>query len=613
MAAFIDYRSYPRPTFGSRIRCLLGLLFGLFISALAFAQSESPASSAELELGRRIYNEGMISHDLAVTGIRFGNAATSGAEAACINCHRRSGMGQVEGNVPIPPINGVYLFAAQNEKRIATMDPHVSKQFNQVHAPYTDATLAAAIRGGMNNRGQVMNLAMPRYNLNDEQLKAVTTYLKQISAQWSPGVTPTNIHFATVITPDVEPERRKVFIEMMQTIVRRKNGSTMTAKQSKTRHHMISAAELILGTERTWDLEIWELTGPAQTWAAQLDEKYKNRPAFALLSGLGNSTWQPVHDFCDRQGVPCWFPSIDAPEVQNSFYAFYFSRGVQLEADVLGQHLRKTYPLPKRVVQIYRDGDVAKSAARSLGQSLAGSSIKLESRILAQGVPPEDALRSAIAGVGPEDVAVFWLRPSDIAGLEKISTVPGTAYFSSVLGKAEQMPLPAAWRKNASLMYLHELPEKRLRNIENFNIWLRTSKIELVDQSMQSEVYFAMNFLTDILAEMLDNIYRDYLVERAETMLGIREGIKTEQEVRDRVMLGRPGELMMKHGHPTVDEPMRISISGSGSHEKSSSTTLYPKLSLGPDQRFASKGGYIVRFAGSSGVQLVAQSEFIVP
>jgi hypothetical protein len=205
------------------------------------------------------------------------------------------------------------------------------------------------------------------------------------------------------------------------------------------------------------------------------------------------------------------------------------------------------------------------------------------------------------------------LRQADIAALENMAPVPGQAYFSSVLGKSEQMPLPAAWRANSSLIYLHELPERRVKNIENFNIWRSIGKIPLVDQTMQTEVFFAMNFLTDTLAEMLDNMYRDYLVERAETMLSIREGIKTEQEARDRVSLGRPGELMVKHGHPSVDESMRTSITGPDSQNKSSSTTLYPRLSLGPDQRFASKGGYIVRFAGSGGVQLVAQSDFIVP
>lgn len=46
---------------------------------------------------------------------------------------------------------------------------------------------------------------------------------------------------------------------------------------------------------------------------------------------------------------------------------------------------------------------------------------------------------------------------------------------------------------------------------------------------------------------------------------------------------------------------------------KSGGTTIYPHLSLGPSQRFASKGGYIARFAGMDGGRLVADSGWIVP
>ena len=599
--------------FAGCARAWLAAALALGVPAWGIAQDATPASADALALGNRLYNQGIRADGSVLTGNRVDLAPVSGAVAACVNCHRPSGMGQVEGNAMVPPINGTYLYAPVGSKPVATMDPHVSKMFNEAHPPYTAEAFTNAMRNGVNNRGRAMKTLMPRYDLTADELDALSLYLKQLSAQWSPGVTANNIRFATVITPEVEPERRKVFIEMMRTIFRQKSGSTKTAVQNKTRHHMISAAELILGTERTWDLEIWELTGPSQTWAAQLEEKYKKQPVFALVSGLGDSTWKPVHEFCDHQGVPCWFPSVEAPEKNRSFYAMYFSSGVGLEADVLANHLRSGDKLPKRVVQIYRAGDVAESATKAFGQALAGSPIKQESRMLNAGLPPEEALRKALAGVGASDVVLFWLRQSDIASLEKVKPVAGKAYFSSVLGKSEQMPLPAAWRANSSLIYLHELPENRVKNIETFNVWRNISKIALVDQTMQSEVFFAMNFLTDTLSEMLDNMYRDYLVERAENMLSIREGIKTEQEARDRAALGRPGDFLGKHGHPTVDESMRTSIKGLDNREKSSSTTLYPRLSLGPEQRFASKGGYIVRFADAAGVQLVAQSDFIVP
>jgi hypothetical protein len=113
---------------------------------------------------------------------------------------------------------------------------------------------------------------------------------------------------------------------------------------------------------------------------------------------------------------------------------------------------------------------------------------------------------------------------------------------------------------------------------------------------------------------MLDNLYREYLVERAETMLSIREGIKSEQETRDRVALGRVGDLKNKYGTSTIAESARIPITDQhGNSSKSRGTTLYPHLSLAPGQRFASKGAYIVRFANESGNQLVAESEWIIP
>jgi hypothetical protein len=39
----------------------------------------------------------------------------------------------------------------------------------------------------------------------------------------------------------------------------------------------------------------------------------------------------------------------------------------------------------------------------------------------------------------------------------------------------------------------------------------------------------------------------------------------------------------------------------------------YPRLGLAPGQRFASKGGYLVRFAQPSGPAVVADGAWLVP
>jgi hypothetical protein len=98
-------------------------------------------------------------------------------------------------------------------------------------------------------------------------------------------------------------------------------------------------------------------------------------------------------------------------------------------------------------------------------------------------------------------------------------------------------------------------------------------------------------------------------------MLSKREGSKAEQETRDRVALGRPGDLTNKHGTMMLlDESARIPIGNQQEAAvKSQGTTMYPHLSLAPGQRFASKGAYIVRFTDEQGERLVPETAFIVP
>jgi hypothetical protein len=592
---------------------LLRMGWGLGLAGSALAQAATAEPAAQLEIGRRIYMQGVLPDGRPLTGVRFGNALGQGEGMACVACHRPSGLGQVEGGIAVPPIAGKFLFAAAADKQLVNMDPRVSKLFNQAHEPYTDDSLAAAVVKGTNNRGQTMSAAMPRYTLDAAELQALGVYLKQLSAQWSPGVSNDSLRFATVITPDVDPVRRQLMKDMVQLIVRQKNGSTHPATDRRTRHHMTSAAELILGTERKWEVDIWELQGSADTWAAQLEERYRRQPVFALLSGLSNGVWQPVHDFCDREKVPCWFPSVELPVQTPSPYAFYFSGGVALEAQALARQLLAQQPRPTRVLQIFRDDASGQAASQALTRALSGSSIAIESQALKPDQPATAALQGALQAASADSVLMLWLRPDDVAALEPLPPVGATRYFSGLLGRAERAPVPAAWRTNSHLVYPYAMPENRRTQLIYFNAWRNLRNIALVDEALQSEVFFALNFMTDTVSDMLENFYRDYLVERAEVMLSRREGGKAEQEARDRTALGAPGELEKKHGHNKLDAATRVPLLQQMAGPESQGTTMYPHLSLGSGQRFASKGAYIVRFANPVGEALVQESDWIVP
>jgi hypothetical protein len=96
--------------------------------------------------------------------------------------------------------------------------------------------------------------------------------------------------------------------------------------------------------------------------------------------------------------------------------------------------------------------------------------------------------------------------------------------------------------------------------------WMKVRHIALTDERVQSNTYLACGILAEELTSLQDNFVREFLLERIEDMLS------------HRVLSG-----------------------------------FYPRLGLAPGQRFASKGGYFVRFIEPTGHGIAPTSEWIVP
>ena len=255
---------------------------------------------------------------------------------------------------------------------------------------------------------------MPRYSLSDADMGVLTAYMRSLSVQSSPGVLEQErtIRFATVITPGIEPERKKILLDMLKTAFMQKNASTVTGNAS--RRHMVTAAEFVLGTENKWALDVWELTGAPETWAAQLQGYNRLAPPFALLSGLSNTTWAPVQEFCETQRVPCWFPSVKMPpqQVKTPRYSFYFSRGLGLEADVLAEQFKSANAPGERsnLIQIFRSSNASTDAVAEVSRR-ASSSLTIENIDL-DALPASEAtavVAKRVAATQPKDAVMLWL------------------------------------------------------------------------------------------------------------------------------------------------------------------------------------------------------------
>jgi hypothetical protein len=89
--------------------------------------------------------------------------------------------------------------------------------------PYTDSTLARAIREGLDSQGRPLSYLMPRFALNDADMAALIGYLDKLAVRRVPGVTDTMLQFATIFTPDADPVKRGGVLDVLEHYFAEKN------------------------------------------------------------------------------------------------------------------------------------------------------------------------------------------------------------------------------------------------------------------------------------------------------------------------------------------------------------------------------------------------------
>ncbi len=523
----------------------------------SLVSGKSPAPT----IGEIIYRQGITAAGVAVTSDRESGGINPGADFPCVNCHRPSGLGAVEGGILCPPITAKYLFR-RGIRYGSTEERETSHEVPVGRSVYTDATLARAIRDGIDPDGRTLKYLMPRYKLGDAAMSSLIAYLKKLSSGPVPGVTADTLNFATIITPDADPVKRKGMLDVLEHFVAARNvfyrPIAYPVRDPRWMYHV----------PRKWQLHVWDLTGEPETWGKQLHDRLEAEPVFAVISGLGGKDWKPIHEFCQQESIPCLFPNVELPVVaEGDFYDVYFSKGVLLEAELIAHQLQVSAGASgiRRIVQIFREDDVGAEAAKALQSEVAAHGLATIERPLTSRATGGE-LAAALKEVGAKDALILWLRGDDLRNLPTEPPKTPLVFLSGLMGGLEHAPIRGAWRGVTRMTYPYELPSRRtvLQNYPKW--WFQIEHIPLIAEQTQVDTYIACNIVGTILNGMEENFVPDYLIENTEDMLSSRI------------------------------------INGN-----------YARLGLAPGQRFASKGGSIVRFADADGNKLVPEGDWIVP
>lgn len=516
-----------------------------------------------LKLGERIYREGILSSGESVVAIVQNDIFVEGPMLTCAHCHLKSGLGGYEGKIYTLSINAERLFKPRlqgPERKLMPIEklPRWFK-YGQARPAYNDESLAKAIMYGEDPTGKILSPTMPRYIFNDRDMAILIYYLKHLNYKYSPGVDDYYISFATVVTDEVSDDLKESMLQALYGIVKANNAQTR--HQEKRAKKGPWTEENMNFFYRRYKLYVWELRGSPDTWYEQLKKYYKENPVFALLGGISTKSWAPIHRFCEDFKIPNIFPITDLPVIsENDWYTLYFSKGYYQEGELVAKFLNSLSLTGENVLIIYDNSDESKMLLRgfeSKWERFGGRCTSIQIS--------EIKYKEIIEKIESDSyrIVLLWTKKNDFFKvINVVKLLKNIMFFSSAILIGEDFKnIPGDLKDRVYFTYPYTID-----NTENERLiekWMHFMKIDGKRKDVVAKVYTIGNILTDTFMMMKGNFYRDYFLDVIDMQ-------------RDRV------------------KPF----------------TNYERLSFGQGQRYASKGGYIVKI-GNYG-NLIKQNDWII-
>lgn len=571
-------------TFTGRMRCLAGgALLSLFLClSPALGAGEGAGTVAgytpaqALRLGEAIYFKGMLPSGRPVQALVQGDIELNGTMGTCTNCHMKSGLGSMEGGVLTLPTNGPRLYAPLTRQQDLPGPLMNRTMFKNTPRPaYSDASLANALSYGVDPAGRYLSETMPRYQLNEDEMRILVFYLKHLSAGVSPGVGEEEIRFATVVSDRVSAEDRDALLLPIKAALNEEWNDRLLVLGAKWNAQWYGAEAARQGKVpklRKAVLDVWELKGAESTWGAQLDALYRKQPVFALLGGVTRGSWGPVHRFCEENRIPSLFPTTELPTVSaTDWYTLYFSKGVYQEGETAAKYLAHAPDLPpyRSVVQVFRDTEAGRALSRGFDDTWKEiGKAPLSAHRLAPGEGIGPGFWTRLRSSHPNAALVLWLAPEDLAGVEQLAAGPAPAavlFFSATQLGAKLEVLPDPLREFSFITYPKRLPGDDEYTRTLVTNWLKIKKIPVTNLALSANSYFFTRMLSRMLLDMGNDLHRDYFLDLWDC-----------------------------------------------SQDQTRSSLRYPRLSFGPGQRYASKGCYVVTLTKGGNPKLVKKSDWVV-
>lgn len=322
------------------ILCFVCLFVVLALANNAHGQATRiPLTPAE-KRGKAFFLRGESASGREITAM-MGEVDVPASTLTCAGCHGSHGEGKTEGGVTA----GALVWSS-------LIKPYGHTHENaRKHGPFSDTSFVRALTSGVDPAGNKLAVAMPTYQMPQQEMADLIAYLKRIDMDLDPGLSDNSIIVGTLL-PD-------------------KSALTGLAQSMEDVLQAYFAEINSRGGIYNRKIELRVLNGNSAATVANMKQLVDDQQVFAIVSGLTAGAEDGVAALSREREVPFIGPSTLLPEraLPLNRYMFYLLPGLKEQARSLVNFAAQKSDVKKAHVAIVSpDTEFSNSIAASVAE-----------------------------------------------------------------------------------------------------------------------------------------------------------------------------------------------------------------------------------------------------
>ncbi|HKO96295.1 MAG TPA: ABC transporter substrate-binding protein [Pyrinomonadaceae bacterium] len=306
-------------------------------SQVAASQPQRPLTVEE-KRGRAFYLRGESASGKEITAF-VGEVDVPASTVPCAGCHGARGEGTTEGGVTAGNMTWSFL-----TKPYGHVDDGKRK-----HPAFSESSFVRTMTSGTDPAGNKLSVAMPTYQMPQQDMANLLAYLKRIETDSDPGLSETSIVLGTLLPG------KSALTELGQSM-----GDVLQAYFREINDR---------GGIYNRKIELRVMYGDSSATVANMKNLVEDQQVFAIVSGLIAGADNDVAALSQDKEVPFIGPSTLLPQrgLPLNRYVFYLLPGLKEQAKTLVTFsAKKTDPKTSRVAILCPDADFTRQIASSI-------------------------------------------------------------------------------------------------------------------------------------------------------------------------------------------------------------------------------------------------------